>query len=79
MQKILSPIDRAKYVAAKRAVAYVEDGMKVGLGTGSTAGWMVRCLGDMVRHEGLSIKGVATSTRTAQLLFERGQVAGPDD
>ena len=72
MQKILSPIDRAKYVAAKRAVAYVEDGMKVGLGTGSTAAWMVRCLGDMVRHEGLSIKGVATSTRTAQLAREVG-------
>jgi ribose 5-phosphate isomerase A len=30
----LSPIDRAKFVAAKRAVDYVEDGMRVGLGTG---------------------------------------------
>jgi len=72
MQKNLSPIDRAKYVAAKRAVAYVEDGMKVGLGTGSTAAWMIRCLGDMVRHEGLSIKGVATSDRTAQLARQVG-------
>jgi ribose 5-phosphate isomerase A len=72
MQKNLSPIDKAKYVAAKRAVSYVEDGMKVGLGTGSTAAWMVRCLGDMVRNEGLSIKGVATSTRTATLAREVG-------
>ena len=72
MPKNLSPIDKAKYVAAKRAVSYVEDGMKVGLGTGSTAAWMVRCLGDMVRNEGLSIKGVATSSRTATLAREVG-------
>lgn len=68
----LSPIDKAKFVAAKRAVDYVEDGMRVGLGTGSTAAWMVRCLGEMVREEGLRIKGVPTSTRTAQLAREVG-------
>jgi len=68
----LSPIDKAKFVAAKRAVDYVEDGMRVGLGTGSTAAWMVRCLGEMVREQGLRIKGVPTSTRTAQLAHEVG-------
>ncbi|MDF1801956.1 ribose-5-phosphate isomerase RpiA [Thalassovita sp.] len=68
----LSPIDKAKFVAAKRAVEFVEDGMKVGLGTGSTAAWMVRCLGERVREEGLRIKGVPTSTRTAVLAQEMG-------
>ena len=68
----LSPIDKAKFVAAKRSVDYVEDGMRVGLGTGSTAAWMVRCLGEMVRDDGLKIKGVPTSTRTAQLAREVG-------
>ena len=63
----LSPIDKAKFVAAKKAVEFVEDGMRVGLGTGSTAAWMVRCLGEMVRDEGLRIKGVPTSVRTAEL------------
>lgn len=63
----LSPIDKAKFVAAKRSVAYVEDGMRVGLGTGSTAAWMVRCLAELVRDEGLNITGVPTSTRTAEL------------
>ena len=63
----LSPIDQAKFIAAKRAVDFVENGMKVGLGTGSTAAWMVRCLGERVRSEGLQITGVPTSTRTAQL------------
>ncbi|TCO70852.1 ribose-5-phosphate isomerase RpiA [Rhodovulum euryhalinum] len=68
----LSPIDKAKFAAAKRASAFVESGMKVGLGTGSTAAWMVRCLGERVRDEGLRIKGVPTSTRTADLAREMG-------
>ncbi|MFU8883026.1 MAG: ribose-5-phosphate isomerase RpiA [Rhodobacterales bacterium] len=68
----LSPIDKAKFVAAKRAVDFVEDGMRVGLGTGSTAAWMVRCLGELVRQDGLKIKGVPTSTRTAALAREVG-------
>ena len=63
----LSPIDKAKFVAAKRAAQFVEDGMRVGLGTGSTAAWLVRCLGEMVRDDGLRIKGVPTSSRTAEL------------
>lgn len=68
----LSPMDRAKYIAARRAVQYVEDGMRVGLGTGSTAAWMVRCLGEMVRNDGLQITGVPTSTRTADLARQQG-------
>ena len=68
----LSPDDKAKYVAAKRAVNFVEDGMKLGLGTGSTAAWMVRCLAERVHKEGLRIKGVPTSTRTANLARELG-------
>ena len=42
MSTDLSPIDRAKFVAAKRATQYVESGMRVGLGTGSTAAWLVK-------------------------------------
>ncbi len=68
----LSPIDKAKFVAAKRACDYVESGMKLGLGTGSTAAWLVRCLGEMVRDDGLRIKGVPTSQRTAQLARDVG-------
>lgn len=68
----LSPIDKAKFVAAKRSVDFVEDGMRVGLGTGSTAAWMVRCLGELVREDGLKIKGVPTSTRTADLAAQVG-------
>lgn len=72
MPSELSPIDKAKFVAAKKATEYVKTGMKVGLGTGSTAAWLVQCLGEMVRNEGLRIKGVPTSSRTAQLAREVG-------
>ena len=66
------PIEMAKAAAARRAVEYVEDGMRVGLGTGSTANWMVRRLGERVREEGLRVTGVATSTRTAALARDCG-------
>ncbi|GGG64160.1 ribose-5-phosphate isomerase A [Salipiger pallidus] len=68
----LSPIDKAKFVAARRAAEFVEDGMRVGLGTGSTAAWLVRCLGERVREEGIRFRGVPTSTRTAELAREVG-------
>lgn len=68
----LSPIDTAKFVAAKRASEMVEDGMKVGLGTGSTAAWLVKCLGERVQHQSLRIIGVPTSNRTAELAREVG-------
>jgi ribose 5-phosphate isomerase A len=68
----LSPIDKAKFVAARRAVDFVENGMKLGLGTGSTAAWMVRCLAERVREEGLRVTGVPTSRRTADLAAELG-------
>lgn len=72
MSITLSPLDKAKFAAAKRAVDYVETGMKVGLGTGSTAAWLVQCLGEQVRDHGLRIQGVPTSQRTAQLASEAG-------
>lgn len=67
MAQQLTPMDRAKFAAARRAVDYVEDGMKLGLGSGSTAAWMVRCLAERVRTENLRLTCVATSARTAEL------------
>ncbi|MDP5344975.1 MAG: ribose-5-phosphate isomerase RpiA, partial [Paracoccaceae bacterium] len=58
--------------AAERAVSFVQDGMRLGLGTGSTAAWMVRCLGRRVRDEGLQIVGVPTSEQTAVLARAEG-------
>ena len=76
----LSPIDQAKFVAARRSVDFVESGMKLGLGTGSTAAWMVRCLAERVREEGLSVTCAATSARTADLARHLGlKVVGLDE
>jgi len=76
----LSPIDQAKFVAARRSVDFVESGMKLGLGTGSTAAWMVRCLAERVRDDGLQVTCVSTSSRTADLARGLGlPVTGLDD
>lgn len=48
------------------AVKYIQDGMIVGLGTGSTVRYMVDALGKRVHDEGLNIVGVTTSTRTTK-------------
>ena len=72
MSDTLSPIETAKFAAAKRASAFVESGMKVGLGTGSTAAWLVKCLGERIREEGLDITGVATSSQTTKLAEDAG-------
>ena len=72
MSTDLSPIEKAKFAAARRAVDFVEGGMRVGLGSGSTAAWMVRCLGQRVREEGLKITGVPTLERTAALARAEG-------
>jgi ribose 5-phosphate isomerase A len=80
MSSQLSPIDRAKYAAARRAVDFVEDGMKLGLGTGSTSAWMVRCLAQRVQDENLHLTCVPTSSRTADLARELGlRVVGLED
>jgi len=55
--------DGLKRQAAARALDYVRDGMKLGLGTGSTAKHFVELLGEKVRS-GLKVIGVPTSEAT---------------
>jgi ribose 5-phosphate isomerase A len=56
-------IDDQKRAAAKAALHYVKPGMKLGLGTGSTAKHFVDCIGDMVKA-GFEIVCVPTSETT---------------
>jgi ribose 5-phosphate isomerase A len=56
-------MDELKRVAAARALEYVSDGMKLGLGTGSTAKHFVELLGERVQ-QGLRVIGVPTSEAT---------------
>ncbi len=58
--------DSEKLRAAERGLEYVEDGMVLGLGTGSTAALLVRLLGERV-GAGLEVRGVPTSRSTHAL------------
>ncbi|MCQ9316662.1 ribose-5-phosphate isomerase RpiA [Pediococcus pentosaceus] len=55
-----------KKLVGEEAVKFIEDGMTVGLGTGSTVKFMVDALGERVKNENLNIVGVPTSDRTAE-------------
>ena len=63
--------DKLKEAAARKAVEYVRDGMVVGLGTGSSAGFAIQALGERVA-DGLSIRAVPTSEASAKLGKEVG-------
>lgn len=60
-----------KIAAARRALDFVEEGMRLGLGTGSTAAAFVELLGERVAS-GLKIVGVPTSERTGALAKDLG-------
>lgn len=63
--------DRLKRAAAERAVELVESGMVLGLGTGSTAAFVVERLAERVA-EGLAVVAVPTSEHTAELARRLG-------
>ena len=63
--------DAAKRAAGESAAEAVEDGMVVGLGTGSTAAHAIRAIGRQV-GAGLDIVGVPTSFQSRELAREAG-------
>jgi ribose 5-phosphate isomerase A len=63
--------DEAKALVGKRAVDFVDDGMAVGLGTGTTATLFIRALGEKVRA-GLKIRCVASSDASHALGLSLG-------
>jgi ribose 5-phosphate isomerase A len=58
--------DQEKKLAARASLQFVRDGDVVGLGSGSTAAYAVRFLGERVRA-GLKIRGISTSVQTQNL------------
>lgn len=61
-----------KELVGIEAAKFVKDGMTVGLGTGSTAYYLVKELGRRVNEEGLKITGVVTSSKTEEQAKELG-------
>ncbi|HEX8299436.1 MAG TPA: ribose-5-phosphate isomerase RpiA [Rubricoccaceae bacterium] len=64
--------DLAKRAAGEAAAALVTDGMRVGLGTGSTTAFAIAALGRRVREEGLRVAGVPTSFAAERLARAAG-------
>lgn len=58
-----------KKIAAEKATEYIEDGMILGLGTGTTAYYMIKKVGELVA-KGMNIKAIATSKSTEELAKE---------
>jgi ribose 5-phosphate isomerase A len=65
--------DREKQVAAEAAAGLVEDGMRVGLGTGSTVAYLLPALA----RRGLALRCVATSLATEAAAQELGLAVEP--
>jgi ribose 5-phosphate isomerase A len=68
-------IEQEKKAAAEAAALLVEDGMTVGLGTGTTVSYLLPALA----RRGLSLRCVATSDRTASAATELGMAVEPFD
>ncbi len=70
----MTPAEQAaqKAAAAGAAVALVQDGMRLGLGTGSTAEIFVRLLGERVGREHLDLTAVPTSSVAERLAAQYG-------
>jgi len=58
--------DYAKELAAKKSLDFIEDGMVVGLGTGSTATRFIKLLGERVKR-GLKIRAIPSSNTSKEL------------
>ena len=68
--------DQAKRAAGIQAITtYLRNGMKIGLGSGTTSRIFVRTLGDRVK-EGLEVLGVPTSNSTRDLAIQFGVPVG---
>ena len=60
----MASMDELKKMAGIKAANLIQDGMVVGLGTGSTAAYMVERLGERLKEENLKITAVSTSWST---------------
>jgi ribose 5-phosphate isomerase A len=65
-------IEKAKKNAALEAVEHVQDRFVVGLGSGSTATYAIKEIGNRIKHEKIRVLGVPTSYQTFMLAVKCG-------
>ncbi|HXX00948.1 MAG TPA: ribose-5-phosphate isomerase RpiA [Candidatus Acidoferrales bacterium] len=63
--------DQEKETAARASLRFIKDGQVVGLGSGSTATYFIKLLGEQVKN-GLRIRGIPTSVRSRDLAMSLG-------
>ncbi len=63
--------DQEKEAAAQASLQFVKDGQVVGLGTGSTAAYFIKLLGEKVKN-GMRVRGIPTSDRSRELAESLG-------
>ena len=68
----MTPQQAAKQAVASHVVNLIEDGMRLGLGTGSTAALAIAALGRRIAEEGLHVVGVPTSFAAERLARQHG-------
>jgi len=72
VQNIMGDVERLKEEAGIAACNFIKDGMKIGLGTGSTVRYTVIEIGRRISEDGLNVVGVPTSEATRELALEVG-------
>ena len=72
VENIMGAIERLKEEAGVAACNFIKDGMKLGLGTGSTVRYTVIEIGRRISEDGLNVVGVPTSEATRELALEVG-------
>lgn len=68
----MTDTNSAKRAAAEAAVSLVTDGMRLGLGTGSTTAFAIEAIGERIRVDGLRVEGVPTSFAAERLARRHG-------
>ena len=72
VQNIMGDVERLKEEAGVAACNFIKDGMKIGLGTGSTVRYTVIEIGRRISEDDLNVVGVPTSEATRELALEVG-------
>lgn len=69
---IITAMDTAKRAAGEAAATRVEDGMRLGLGTGSTTAFFIEALGRRICDEQMRVRGIPTSFAAERLARQHG-------
>jgi len=72
LQNFMGDVERLKEEAGVAACNFIKDGMKLGLGTGSTVRYTVIEIGRRISEDGLNVVGVPTSEATRELALGVG-------